>query len=84
MTDNTSIYLLFDGTMTVRGTPEEITYALWKTSKGHENLKNVQEYMEWQDRICQEVSGYSVDTSSYELFVSSLASNGFLTPVDME
>ncbi|MEL7039070.1 MAG: hypothetical protein AAFO04_26195 [Cyanobacteria bacterium J06592_8] len=84
MTDNTRTYLLFDGAMTFTGTPEDITYALWKTSEGHENLENIQDYMEWQDRICQEISGYSVDTSSYELFVSSLASNGFLTPVDID
>ncbi|MEB3277916.1 MAG: hypothetical protein VKK42_03205 [Lyngbya sp.] len=84
MTDNTSTYLLFDGTMTVTGTPEDITYALWKTSKGHKNLENIQEYMKWQDRTCQEISGYSVDTSSYEQFISSLASNGFLTPVEID
>lgn len=75
-------YLLFDSTMTVQGTPEQITEALWRNCKTHKPLLTVQEYMQFQRDTEKKWSGKKLDTSSFEAFVESLVKAEFLIPLE--
>lgn len=74
-------YLLFDGTMAVTGTPEEITNALWRTCKTHRPLLTVRDYMVFQKETEMNWSGKTLDITSFETFVNSLVEVKFLIPL---
>jgi hypothetical protein len=83
MTTKTMAYRLFDDSITVTGSPEQITAALWRNCvRGcHSPLPDVKAYMEWQKRVEVNWSGKTLDTSSYDAFVASLVTVGFLVPI---
>jgi hypothetical protein len=76
-------YRLFDDSITVTGSPKHITAALWRNcaSSCHSPLPDVKAYMEWQKRVEVNWSGKTLDTSSYDAFVASLVTVGFLVPI---
>jgi hypothetical protein len=76
-------YRLFDDSITVTGSPKQITAALWRNcaSSCHSPLPDVKAYIEWQKRVEVNWSGKTLDTSSYEAFVASLVTVGFLVPI---
>lgn len=79
----TSTYHLYDDSLTIKGTPKQITHALWRNcqQRCHSPLPSVKAYMEWQRRVEGEWSGKTLDTGSYEAFVASLVTAGFLVPI---
>lgn len=79
-TKTMTAYQLFDDSLTVEGTPEQITHALWSNclQRCHSPLPDVKAYMEWQKRVEMNWSGKTLDTGSYEAFVASLVTVGFL------
>lgn len=77
-------YKLFDDSITVTGTPEEITQALWDNCRSHTPLNTVHEYMVWQKKIEQDWSGKTLDITSFETFVNSLVEVEFLVPLDAQ
>lgn len=75
-------YLLFDSTMTVQGTPEEIVNVLWCTCKTHKPLLTVQDYMQFQKETERKWSGKTIDCSSFDKFLDSLVKAKFLIPLE--
>jgi hypothetical protein len=75
-------YRLFDDSMTVTGTPEQITEALYMDCRAHEPINNLVEFMAWQKQTECEYSSKTIDINSFETFVDSLVDVGFLLPID--
>ena len=75
-------YRLFDDSMTVTGSPEQITEALYMDCRAHEPINNLVEFMAWQKQTEFEYSGKTLDITSFETFVNSLVEVGFLLPID--
>lgn len=74
-------YKLFDDSITVSGTPEQITEALYMNCRAHEPINNLQEFMAWQKETEQQYSGKNLDITNFETFVNSLVDVGFLVPI---
>jgi hypothetical protein len=83
-TKTMATYRLFDDSITVTGSPEQITHVLWRNcaSSCHSPLPDVKTYMEWQKRVEMNWSGKTLDITSFETFVNSLVAVGFLLPID--
>ena len=75
-------YRLFDDSITVTGTPEQITQALWDNCRAHSPINNLVEFMAWQKETELEYSGKTLDVTTLENFVDSLVEVGFLLPID--
>ena len=75
-------YRLFDDSITVTGTPEQITQALWDNCRAHSPINNLVEFMAWQKQTEFEYSGKTLDVTNFETFVDSLIEVGFLLPID--
>ena len=75
-------YKLFDDSITVAGTPEQITQALWDNCRAHTPIDSPYEFMAWQKETEQQYSGKTLDITSFETFVNSLVEVGFLVPLD--
>jgi hypothetical protein len=75
-------YRLFDDSMTVSGTSEQITEALYMNCRAHEPINNLVEFMAWQKETVRQYSGKTLDITSFETFVDSLIAVGFLLPID--
>lgn len=74
-------YRLFDDSMTVTGSPEQITQALWDDCRAHEPINNLVEFMAWQKETERQYSGKTLDITNFETFVNSLVEVGFLIPI---
>lgn len=77
-------YRLFDDSITVTGTPEQITQSLWDNCRAHSPINNLVEFMAWQKETEQQYSGKTLDVTNFETFISSLVEVGFLVPLDTE
>lgn len=77
-------YKLFDDSITVTGTPEEITQALWDNCRAHTPINSLQEFMEWQKETERQYSGKTLDITNFETFVNSLVEVEFLVPLDAQ
>lgn len=77
-------YRLFDDSITVTGTPEQVTQALWDNCRAHTPINNLVEFMAWQKETEHQYSGKTLDVTNFETFVSSLVEVGFLVPLDTE
>jgi hypothetical protein len=75
-------YRLFDDSITVKGTPEQITQALWDNCRAHEPINTLEEFMAWQKETEQQYSGKTLDITNFETFVNSLVDVEFLIPLD--
>lgn len=75
-------YRLFDDSITVTGTPEQITEALYMNCRAHEPINNLVEFMAWQKETVRQYSGKTLDVTNFETFVDSLIEVGFLLPID--
>lgn len=77
-------YKLFDDSITVAGTPEQVTQALWDNCRAHTPINSLVEFMAWQKETERQYSGKTLDITNFETFVSSLVDAGFLVPLDTE
>jgi hypothetical protein len=75
-------YLIFDSSMTLQGSPGEITKALWDNCKAHEGIGDIHAFMAWQKETERRYSGRNLDISSFETFIASLVEVGFLIPIN--
>lgn len=74
-----AVYTVFDGTAILRGSPSEVTDALWRGCRSHVPLRTRSEFMAFQAGIEKNWSGYALDTSNPEAFVRGLVECGYLT-----
>ena len=74
-------YRLFDDSMTVTGSPEQITQSLWDDCRAHEPINSLVEFMAWQKETERQYSGKTLDITNFETFVNSLVEVGFLIPI---
>lgn len=77
-------YRLFDDSITVTGTPEQITQTLWDNCRAHSPINTLVEFMAWQNETEQQYSGKTLDVTNFETFISSLVEVGFLVPLYTE
>jgi|AGSF01.1.fsa_nt_gi hypothetical protein len=77
-------YKLFDDSITVTGTPQQITQALWDNCRAHTPINSLEEFMAWQKETERQYSGKTLDITNFETFVNSLVDVGFLVLSDTE